>query len=117
MHAVKVAAPVLKGLSFDVADLILLEAWSAAIGLRMAVNLDHGCDVDEYEEVLTFHSGTSPLTHWIMWRNATTVFVQTITGRRRRFRSVARAIEALERTQRPALTDIHPTAWPSPTAS
>jgi hypothetical protein len=117
MHAVRVALPVLKGLSFEVTDLILLQSWSAAVGLRMLVNLDCGCDVDEYEEVLTFFSGTSTVSHWIMWRNATTVFVQPTVGRRRRFRSVARAIEALERKQRVALTDIRPTAWPSQTAS
>ncbi len=84
----------LKGLSFDVADLILMRNRSEAHGLRMVVQLDHGSDVDEYEEVLAFHAETS---RWLMWRNENTVFVRSNEGRARRYGSVTQAIDALVR--------------------
>ena len=116
MRTSKATPHTLKGLSFEVADLILLESWATAIGLRMVVHLDFGCDVDEYEEVLTFHSGTGATSLWFMWTNATTVFVQPTAGRRKSYRSVSRAIEALERKQRVALTSITAKVWPRETA-
>ena len=87
----------LKGLSFDIADLILIRNRSEAHGLRVVVHLDHGSDVEEYEEVLTFHAETSPQCRWLMWRSASTVFVRPIDGRARRYGSVTRAIDAMVR--------------------
>jgi hypothetical protein len=113
MCAAKCASKVLKGLSFDVDDLNLVNDRSAANDLRMVVRLDYGSDVEEYEEVLVFYSGTSPKWCWMMWRNASAVFVRSIDGRGRRYDTADHAIEALIRAQRVALTDIKATHWPS----
>jgi hypothetical protein len=79
----------------------------------MVVQLDYGSDVEEYEEVLVFHSGTNPQWRWMMWRNASAVFARSIDGRGRRYETAGHAIEALLRKQRVALTDIKATRWPS----
>jgi hypothetical protein len=113
MFAAKCPAKVLKGLSFDIPDLILIHDRSMANDLRMVVRLDYGSDVDEYEEVLAFYSGTNPEWRWMMWRNASAVFVRSIDGRGRRYATAGQAIEALLRKQRMALTDIQATHWPS----
>ena len=97
MHTTRRPAKMLKGLSFDVADLILIRNRSEAHGLRVVVELDHGSDVDEYEEVLAFHAETSPQCRWLMWRNENTVFVRSNEGRARRYGSVTQAIDALVR--------------------
>jgi hypothetical protein len=113
MCAAKCLSRVLKGLSFDIPDLILIEDRFTAHNLRMVVRLDYGSDVEEYEEVLAFYFGTSPQWRWMMWRNASAVFVRSIDGRSRRYRSAAHAIEALVRTGDVVLTDIKATHWPS----
>ena len=95
MHITRRTAKILKGLSFDLADLILVLSRCETHGLRMEVQLDHGSDVDEYEEVLAFHAETSPQCRWLMWRNANTVFVRSDEGRARRYGSVTQAIDAL----------------------
>jgi hypothetical protein len=79
----------------------------------MVVRLDHGSDVDQYEEVLAFYSGTSPPCRWLMWRNASAVFVRSTDGRSGRYRSAVQAIEALLRTNGIALREIKATRWPS----
>jgi hypothetical protein len=111
MCAAKCPSRVLKGLSFEVDDLILLKGQSAANDLRMVVQLDHRSDVEEYEEVLSFYSGTSPQWRWMMWRNASAVFVRSIDGRGRRYETAGRAMEALLRKQRVTITDIKATHW------
>ena len=113
MFAAKCPAKMLKGLSFDISDLILIRDRSMANDLRMVVQLDYSSDVEEYEEVLAFYSGTSPEWRWMMWRNASAVFVRSIDARSRRYRSAAQAIEALVRTRGVVLTDIKATRWPS----
>jgi hypothetical protein len=113
MCAAKSPSKVLKGLSFEIDDLNLIRDRSAANDLRMVVRLDYGSDVEEYEEVLAFYSGTSPQWCWMMWRNPSAVFVRSIDGRGRRYETAGHAIEALVRAQRVALTDIKETHWPS----
>jgi hypothetical protein len=113
MCAAKSPSKVLKGLSFEIDDLKLINDTSAANDLRMVVRLDYGSDVEEYEEVLAFYSGTGPQWRWMMWRNASAVFVRSIDGRGRRYESVARAIEAMLRKRNVVLTDIKATRWPS----
>jgi hypothetical protein len=109
MHAAQRPSKVLKGLSFDIADLVLIRTRSEAHDLRMVVRLDHGSDVEEYEEVLAFHSGTSSSCQWLMWRNESAVFVRSINGRARRYLATAQAIEALVRKQRVVLTGTNAT--------
>jgi hypothetical protein len=100
MPAARRPAKLLKGLSFDIADLDIIRSRSEAHGLRMVVRLDHGSDVEEYEEVLVFYSGTSAPCRWLMWRNADAVFVRSTAGRTRRYKSAAQAISALVRRRR-----------------
>jgi hypothetical protein len=117
MSRVEAQPRLLKGLSFAVSDLVLLRGRSEARSVRMVVRLDHGSDVEEYEEVLAFHSGESPLCRWIMWRNADAVFVQPLIGRRREYGSAVEAIEALLPKVPAFLTDIHAgRRWPHATA-
>jgi hypothetical protein len=97
MNTTRRPTKMLKGLSFDVADLVLIKNRSEAHSLRMVVQLDHGSDVDEYEEVLAFHAETSPQCRWLMWRNEHTVYVRSNEGRARRYASVTQAIDALDR--------------------
>jgi len=104
MHAAQSPAKALKGLSFEIDDLTLIRDRSEANGLRMVVRLDYGSDVDEYEEVLAFHAGTSPKYRWLMWRNTNTVFVRSIEGRAQRYDSAIQAIDALVRKVRGTAT-------------
>jgi hypothetical protein len=115
MSRVKTPSKLLRGLSFAVSDLVLLKGRAAARSVRMVVRLDHGSDVEEYEEVLAFHSGESPLCRWIMWRNADAVFVQPLIGRRQEYGSAAEAIEALLPKVPACLTDIKAGRWPHAT--
>jgi hypothetical protein len=70
MRVTQLPTKALKGLSFGVAELLLVSSWSEANGLRMVVRLDHGSDAEEYEEVLAFHLADSRPCNWIMWRDA-----------------------------------------------
>jgi hypothetical protein len=112
MPITQLPSRVLKGLSFGIAELILIRSWSAANRLGMVVRLDHGSDAEEFEEVLAFHLGSSPLCRWIMWRDATTVFIQPLIGRTQRYGSVAEAFEAMAAKRPVVLTDIKPRGWP-----
>ena len=69
MSATKCPSRKLKGLSFEISDLILIQDRAQANDFRMVVRLDHSSDIEEYEEVLVFYVGTSPLSQWMMWRN------------------------------------------------
>jgi hypothetical protein len=104
--AIPLISKVLKGYSFEIADLILIQDRSKAHGLRMLVRLDHGSDVEEYEEVLVFDSGPEAPCRWMMWRNAAAVFVRSTDGRSGRYRSAAQAFDAVVRTRR-RRTDGH----------
>jgi hypothetical protein len=117
MRAVKRAPPVLKGLAFEIPDLILLKGWADSRGAHLTIHLDHGSDLEDYEEVLAVGSAPGVPGKWMMWRGASAVVVRAESGRERRFRSVATAISALAREKRVAVTDIHATGWPGPTGS
>jgi hypothetical protein len=113
MSIVSLPSKSVKGLSFSVAELILIRSWSEANALRMVVRLDHGSDTEEYEEVLALHIGDSDLCRWIMWRDADAVFLQPLIGRTRCYDSVAEAFEALAEKTRCVVTDIKPACWPA----
>lgn len=113
MPVIQLPSKVLKGFSFSIAELILIRSWSEARSLRMVVRLDHGSEAEEFEEVLAFHAGTSPLCHWIMWRDMNVVSVQPLIGRTKRYESVANAVEALAKKRRVVVTDIKAPHWPA----
>ncbi len=102
----------LRGLSFSIADLLLIGAWSAARGQTMVVRLDHGSDTEEYEEVIAFHTASGRPCRYIMWRDANAVFVQPLIGRIRRYSSVVDAIIALTPQQPVVVTDVMAQRWP-----
>jgi hypothetical protein len=105
-----------KGLSFRIADLMLVMAWSEAQAMRMVVRLDHGTDTEDYEEVLALQCVETGSCRWIIWREAGCVVVQPLTGRNRRYGSVVEALEALEATEpckRVTPTEIRATRWPT----
>jgi hypothetical protein len=108
------ASPALpKGLSFDIADLVLVRSWGERHNCRTLVQLDHGADGEEYEEVIALHTGTSCLCQSIMWRNAEAVFIQPLIGRSRRYASVAEALESFIFKPPIVLTDITAKVWPT----
>jgi hypothetical protein len=106
-------SPLPKGLSFEIADLRLVQRWTNLHGYHMSVHLDHGAEDEEYEELIAVHKERSRHCRWMMWRNAEAVFVQPIIGRRRQHVSVAAALDSLLPHQRLILTDIAATAWPT----
>nr|WP_294551116.1 hypothetical protein [uncultured Rhodopila sp.] len=105
-----------KGLSFRIADLLLVGGWSEAQSMRMAVHLDYGTDTEDYEEVLAILAADTGFCRWVMWREADCVVIQPLIGRSLRFSSVVdalEALEALEPSRRVAQTHIRATRWPS----
>jgi hypothetical protein len=95
-----------KGLSFEIGDLIFSKAWADFHDFRMSVCLDHGAEGEEYEEVIVIHAGTSCLGRLLLWCNADNVFVQPLIGKRRRYSSVAEALESIQPPERVTVTDI-----------
>jgi hypothetical protein len=104
------AAP--KGIAFEISDLVLAQSWAAFNEARMVVRLDHGSEDEEYEEVIDLRAGPGLGTRLILWRNATTVFVQPVPGRKQNFDSVAEAFDSLLPKHRAVLSDISAAAWP-----
>jgi hypothetical protein len=109
MHKLLTASKRPIGFAFEIADLMLLEKWAEAHNVRMAVELDHYVEDEEYEEVIAFYAKDSPIRRWILWRSASDVVVQRLIGRTCRFGSVAGALDSLltirpERGPRPAKT-------------
>lgn len=112
MPVIQSPAKKLKGLSFDLAELILIRRWSQSHSLRMVIRSDHGSDTEEFEEVLAIHVGDSSLCRWIIWRDVNAVYVQPLLGRKQRYASVAEAFETLIAKHSIFLTDIQATGWP-----
>ena len=116
LHRDIIAAPPasLKGVAFEIADLILAHSWAERYDLGMVIRLDHGAIVGEdYEEVIAFETQTRPLNRLFLWRNATAVFVQPLVGRARRYESVAAALESVVPAQDVVVTDIAVARWPA----
>jgi hypothetical protein len=83
------------GLSFELADLVMVQGWSEYHDLRMVVELDYSAEGDEYEEVLALYPQASSFRRWMVWRGASDIVVQPMMGRAARFGSVAEALEHL----------------------
>jgi hypothetical protein len=95
MEMLRIAPVPPTGLSFDISDLVLMQGWAEYHDVRMAVELDHCIEGEEYEEVVGFYTADSPLRRWILWRAAGEAVVQPLIGRSRRFPSVAEALDSL----------------------
>jgi hypothetical protein len=89
-----------RGLAFDIADLILARHWAERHDCRMSICLDHGVSAtnehaEEFEEIIAFIEGANSRCRLIMWRDAATVFVQPLNGRMRRHSSVTEALNSM----------------------
>ena len=87
------AAP--RGLSFDIADLLLVRAWADFHELRMEVELDFTAEGDEFEEIIGLFSPATGFRRWMIWRSADGIVAQPMVGRPRAFQAVADALETL----------------------
>lgn len=83
------------GLSFDVPDLLLVQAWAEFHDLRMAVELDVSAEGEDYEEVLGLFAQTSGFRRWMIWRSCDGIVVQPMVGRPMLFDAVSEALEVL----------------------
>jgi hypothetical protein len=92
--------PIPTVLSLEVADLVRIRKWADLNDVIVAVRLDHGIVGEEYEEVVAFHTRSSPLCRLIIWRNAESVFVQPLVGVRGQYGSVRDALASLRLTAR-----------------
>jgi hypothetical protein len=101
------------GIAFEIADLVLIKAWTDWHNIGMMIRLDHGAETEEYEEAIYFNTTMRPLCRLIIWRNAEAVFVQPLVGRRRQYDSVAEALESLLVKGKLTLTNITATVWPT----
>jgi len=83
------------GLSFDIPDLLLVQAWADYHNLRMEIDLDIAAGGDEYEELLNLSYGQSEHRRWMIWRSRHAIVVQPMMGRKMMFPVMADALEAL----------------------
>ena len=113
MSNVQISPGRLRGLSFGIAELTLVEAWAEAQGLQMKVRLDHGSDTEEFEEVLAFTTTWGRPRRIIMWRDQDAVYIQPLIGRVRQYPTVAEAIATLTPQDRVAVTDVMASRWPA----
>ena len=88
-----------RGVAFDIPDLILIRYWAERHNYRISIRLDHGVfaeeHAEEYEEVIAVLEGPSSLCRLIMWRDAAAVFVQPLAGRARQYKSVKEALDSM----------------------
>jgi len=83
------------GLSFEVADLMLAQAWADFHELRMEIELDCAAGLDEYEEMVGLFARHTGFRRWMVWRSCDGIVVQPMVGRAMLFDSVAEALEDL----------------------
>jgi hypothetical protein len=83
------------GLSFELADLLLAQAWSEFHELRMSIELDYYAEGDEFEEVLEFYTPNSVFRRWMIWRASDGIVVQPMMGRPLHFLALSEALEHL----------------------
>ena len=99
----------IEGVSFAVAELLLIQAWAEFHDLRLSVEMDHSFGDEVYEEVLSLYRKGSACCRCILWRTPTEIVVQPILGRASHFPSVADALESLGAAEaEEPLTDIVP---------
>ena len=98
----------LRGIAFEIAELLLIKSWADTRNIRMVVRLDHTTGNEKYEEVIAFYPEASTASPLIMWRTERFVCVLPIIGARRRYRTVAKALESptMDKIPSTILTDI-----------
>jgi hypothetical protein len=101
-----------KGIAFDIADLLRARSWAGFHDWQMQIWLDHGTEDEEYEEVIAVYTGTNQLSGSILWCTTKSVFVQPVLGKKRRYASMAAALDSLLSKKRIVVTDITAITWP-----
>ena len=98
----------LKGVAFEITELMFIRQWAEARNIRMVVRLDYGMEGEEFEEVVAFYPETGSACQLIMWRTARFVFVLPLVGCQRRYGTVVRALRSSVMAMLPStiLTDI-----------
>ena len=69
------------GLSFEIPDLMMLQAWAEFHDLRMNIELDVCAERDEYEELVGLYDKTRAFRRWMLWRSSDGIVVQPAMGR------------------------------------
>lgn len=83
------------GLSFDVPDLLMLQAWADFHDLRMGIDLDVCAEGEEYEELVGIYDQDRAFRRWMIWRSCDGIMVQPAMGRRMSFDFMADALELM----------------------
>lgn len=83
------------GLSFDVSDLMLAQAWADFHELRLQVDLDVFAGGDEYEEMLGVFGRLTGFRRWSVWRSCDGIVAQPMVGRPMLFDTLSEALEVL----------------------
>jgi hypothetical protein len=83
------------GLSFEIPDLLMVQAWADFHNLRMEIELDAATESEEYEELIGLYYGASAYRRWMVWRSCDGIVVQPMMGRPMLFDTMAVALEAL----------------------
>lgn len=89
------ARRIVRGVSFGIPELMIAQGWAEMHGLRMAVELDHATETEEYEEVLAFYRGREQLRRFLIWRNQGEFVVQPLIGRPSRFGTISDALDSI----------------------
>lgn len=89
------------GLAFAIGDLLLMKEWADLHDVAMTVQIDHGIEDEEYEEVVAFRTGQNAACFLLIWRSAEVVVIQPLVGRPRRYRSVSHVLDSIVLNSRP----------------
>ena len=83
------------GLSFEIPDLLMVQAWSDYHNLRLGIELDTASESHEFEEMLSLSYGASKRPRWTIWRSVDGIIVQPTMGRPMMFDRMSVALEEL----------------------
>jgi hypothetical protein len=83
------------GLSFDIPDLLMLQAWADFHDLRMSIDLDVCNEGEEYEELLGIHDKDRDFRRWMLWRSCDGIVVQPTMERSMLFDFMGDVLEIL----------------------
>lgn len=112
-HSARGASAPLKGVAFEIADLLLAQAWAGRHEIEICIRLDHSTPTEEYEEVIALRGTNLRIAPVIIWRIANAIRVQPLVGRGRQYHSVSDALDSLIPEKDAAVTDIVATQWPA----
>ncbi len=83
------------GFAFEIADLLMVQAWADYHDLRLRIELDAAEGDEEYEEIVSLSQRESAFRRWMMWRSCDGIVVQPMMGRPMLFDAMADALELL----------------------